>query len=165
MRSFFATSFAAEGVVSVDVVLSMSTGEFYEPLMYFLNITGTSHKHLTTCSLFRFTMIYNVSGRSQNRLMARVSTERRQRRQFTLAQRRHLVTLVDRAMQDVGINKPFKANMRKIYTEWLLEQDADAAIPSASRLNVSAWILESVKGIKKETIVNSWRKTGFSYFE
>ena len=66
---------------------------------------------------------------------------------------------------DVGINKPFKANMRKIYTEWLLEQDADAAIPSASRLNVSAWILESVKGIKKETIVNSWRKTGFSYFE
>ena len=26
MRSFFATSFAAEGVVSVDVVLSMSTG-------------------------------------------------------------------------------------------------------------------------------------------
>jgi hypothetical protein len=66
---------------------------------------------------------------------------------------------------DVGINKPFKANMRKIYTEWLLEQDADAAIPSASCLDVSAWILESVKGIKKETIVNSWRKTGFSYFE
>jgi hypothetical protein len=66
---------------------------------------------------------------------------------------------------NVGINKPFKANMRKIYTEWLLEQDADAAIPSAFRLNVSAWILESVKGIKKEMIVNSWRKTGFSYFE
>jgi hypothetical protein len=66
---------------------------------------------------------------------------------------------------NVGINKPFKANMRKIYTEWILEQDADAAIPSASRLNVSAWILEAVGGIKKETIVNSWRKTGFSYFE
>ena len=56
---------------------------------------------------------------------------------------------------DVGINKPFKANMRKIYTEWLLDQDADAAIPSACRLNVSAWILEAVEGIKKETIVNS----------
>jgi hypothetical protein len=66
---------------------------------------------------------------------------------------------------DVGINKPFKANMRKIYTEWLLEQDVDAAIPSASCLDVSAWILETVKGIKKEMIVNSWRKTGFSYFE
>jgi len=61
---------------------------------------------------------------------------------------------------DVGINKPFKANMRKIYMEWLLGQDADAAIPSASRLNLSSWILESVEGIKKETIVNSWRKTG-----
>jgi hypothetical protein len=66
---------------------------------------------------------------------------------------------------DVGINKPCKANMRKIYTEWLLEQDADTAIPSASRLHVSAWILESVEGIKKEKIVNSWPKTGFSYFE
>ncbi len=54
---------------------------------------------------------------------------------------------------DVGINKPFKANMRKIYTEWLLEQDADAAIPSASRLDVSAWILESVKGIKKKRLL------------
>jgi len=45
---------------------------------------------------------------------------------------------------DTGINKPFKANMRKIYTEWLLGQDADAAIPSASCLNVSSWILEAV---------------------
>ena len=53
---------------------------------------------------------------------------------------------------DVGINKPFKVNMRKIYTEWLLDQDVDAAIPSASRLNVSAWILEAVEGIKKEMI-------------
>ena len=66
---------------------------------------------------------------------------------------------------DVGINKPFKANMRTICTDWLLEQDADTAIPFASRLDVSAWILEAVEGIKKETIVNSWRKTGFSYFE
>jgi len=66
---------------------------------------------------------------------------------------------------DLKINKPFKANMRKIYTDWLLEQDEDVAIPSASRLDVSAWILEAVEGIKKETIVNSWRKTGFCYFE
>ena len=66
---------------------------------------------------------------------------------------------------NVGINKPFKTNMRKIYMEWLLKQDADAAIPSASCLNESAWILEAVEGINKETIVNSWRKTGFSYFE
>ena len=66
---------------------------------------------------------------------------------------------------DVGINKPFKANMRKIYMEWLLDQDADATIPSASHLNVSALILEAVEGVKKETIVNLWRKTGFHYFE
>jgi hypothetical protein len=66
---------------------------------------------------------------------------------------------------NVGIDKPFKANMQKNYTEWLLRQDADTAIPFASCLDVLAFILEAVKGIKKELIVNSWRKTGFSYFE
>jgi hypothetical protein len=73
--------------------------------MYFLNTTGTSHKHLTTCSLSRLTMIYNVSGTSQNCLSAWVSIERHHRRQYTLAQRGHIVTLVDsdRAMQEDGI--------------------------------------------------------------
>ena len=49
-------------------------------------------------------MIYALSGTSQNRLLARVSIQRRQRRQFTLAQRRHIVTLVDRAVQEDGVS-------------------------------------------------------------
>jgi len=67
---------------------------------------------------------------------------------------------------NIEMNKLFKVNTRKIFTKWFLGQNADAAIPSASCLDdVSAWILEAVEGIKKETIVNSWRKTGFSYFD
>jgi hypothetical protein len=65
---------------------------------------------------------------------------------------------------DIRINKPFKANMRNFYTEWLVGQDVDASIPSPSCLNVSSWILDAVEGIKKETIVNPWRKTG-NYFK
>jgi transposase-like protein len=49
-------------------------------------------------------MIYNVGGTSQNRLLARVSIQRCQRRQFTLAQRRPIVTLVDRAVQEDGVS-------------------------------------------------------------
>ena len=48
-------------------------------------------------------MIYYVSGTSQTRLSARVSVERHHHPQFTLASRRHIVTLVDRAMQEDGI--------------------------------------------------------------
>ena len=48
-------------------------------------------------------MIYALSGMSQTRLSARVSVER-QRRMFTLAQRRPIVTRVDRAMQEGGIS-------------------------------------------------------------
>ena len=48
-------------------------------------------------------MIYALSVTSQSRLLARVSTER-QRRIYTLAQRRHIVTLVDRAVQEDGVS-------------------------------------------------------------
>jgi len=57
-------------------------------------------------------MIYNVSGTSQNRLLARVSIERHHRRQYTLAQRCHIITLVDRAMQEDGI--PFIRAMENL---------------------------------------------------
>ena len=49
-------------------------------------------------------MIYALSGTSQNRLSARVSIQRHQRRQLTLAQRRHIVTLFDRAVQEDGMH-------------------------------------------------------------
>ncbi len=50
-------------------------------------------------------MIYALSGTSQNQLLARVSVERRHCRVFSLAQRCHIVTLVDRALQyGVSIN-------------------------------------------------------------
>ena len=29
---------------------------------------------------------------------------------------------------------------------------------------VSAWVKESVARVSEETVINSWRKTGFSYF-
>ena len=48
-------------------------------------------------------MIYALSGTSQSRLSARVSVER-QRHIYTLAQRRHIVTLVDRAVQEDGVS-------------------------------------------------------------
>ena len=84
--------------------------------MYFLNLTGTSHKHLTTCSLPRLTMIYNVSGTSQTRLLARVFE--RQHRMFTLAQRRHIDTLVDRAMQEDGISLNHAAENLQVSGRW-----------------------------------------------
>ena len=72
--------------------------------MYFLNIT----KYLTNISqLAHFPdlpkMIYALGGTSQSRLSARVSVER-QRRIYTLAQRRQTVTLVDRAVQEDGVS-------------------------------------------------------------
>jgi hypothetical protein len=57
---------------------------------------------------------------------------------------------------DVVINKPFKAKMRTSYMEWLMDQDPDEAIMC---------IVDAVDKISEETVRNSWRKTGFSYFD
>ena len=64
-----------------------------------------------------------------------------------------------------GINKPYKSNMMKVYTAWLLEQDPNLPIRAAKREDVSAWILEAVGSITNKTIRNAWRKTGYSYYE
>ena len=66
---------------------------------------------------------------------------------------------------DVGFNKPYKANYTKLYTRFLMNQDADQPLSGAKRKDVSQWILDGVGAISKETVKNAWRKKGYSYFE
>ena len=66
---------------------------------------------------------------------------------------------------DVGFNKPYKSNMKKVYTGWLISQEANTPFRSPSRQEVSAWIIEAVGGISAETAQKAWCKTGYSYFE
>ena len=65
---------------------------------------------------------------------------------------------------DVGINKPFKSNMKKLYTDFIMGQDPDGQIRGATRIEVSGWILEAVGQISEATTKNVWRKTGYSYY-
>ena len=66
---------------------------------------------------------------------------------------------------DVGINKPYKASMTKVFTSWLLDQDPNNPIRAAKREDVSAWILQALAGITDVTVKNAWRKSGYSYYE
>ncbi len=66
---------------------------------------------------------------------------------------------------DVGFNKAFKAKLRTEYNGWLLEQNPDLpTIPGTTHRDVSNWIIAPEKAVTDETIKNSWRKTGYSYF-
>jgi hypothetical protein len=65
---------------------------------------------------------------------------------------------------DVGFNKPYKSNMSKIYTDFMMGQDSSQPFRGAMRLEVSQWIINAVGGISRDTVVNAWRKTGYSYF-
>ncbi len=64
----------------------------------------------------------------------------------------------------IGFNKPYKAAMSQIYTNFMMGQDVDALLQGATHHNVSGWILEAVGSISKETVINSWRNTRFLYF-
>ena len=65
---------------------------------------------------------------------------------------------------DVGYNKAFKAKLRTEYNTWLLDQDPDERIPATTRRNVANWIVAAEANIIDDTLKNSWRKTGYSYF-
>jgi hypothetical protein len=66
---------------------------------------------------------------------------------------------------DVDFNKPYKANYTKLYTKFLMNQDANQPLSGAKRKDVSQWILNAVGAISEETVKNAWRKKGYSYFE
>jgi hypothetical protein len=66
---------------------------------------------------------------------------------------------------NVGFNKPYKANYTKLYTKFLMKQDADQPLSGAKCEDVSQWILDAVGAISEETVKNAWFKKGYSYFE
>ena len=65
---------------------------------------------------------------------------------------------------DVGYNKAFKAKMCEEYTLWMVTQDPDLPIPTTTRRQLSEWIISATKNVSAETIRNTWRKTGYSYY-
>jgi transposase-like protein len=58
---------------------------------------------------------------------------------------------------DVGINKPFKNYVRRMFDEWLI---ANLNNNKPKRNDVSQWILDAWKLVTVDTIRNSWRKVG-----
>jgi hypothetical protein len=63
-------------------------------------------------------------------------------------------------MLDVGVNKPFKNNVRHEFDTWLVGSES----LKPQRQDVSMWIDAAWKGITVNTIVNSWRKCGIKHF-
>jgi hypothetical protein len=60
---------------------------------------------------------------------------------------------------DVGINKPFKDNMRWFYSKFLVENAGTK--PKITREVMSKWIADSWELVSTETILNSCKKIGF----
>jgi hypothetical protein len=58
----------------------------------------------------------------------------------------------------------FKAKLRIEYNTWLLDQDPNQRIPATTRRDVANWIIAAEKNITDDTLKNSWRTFGYSYF-
>jgi hypothetical protein len=46
----------------------------------------------------------------------------------------------------------------------MMMQDPNVPIPGSMHHNVTQWIINVQNNISMETICNTWRKTGFSYY-
>jgi hypothetical protein len=67
---------------------------------------------------------------------------------------------------DVGIGKPFKDHIRSQWSAWRDDEGADASLKLvASRSQGCQWVKNAwYEKVTTETVKNSWRKSGFSYF-
>lgn len=61
---------------------------------------------------------------------------------------------------DVGVNKPFKDRLKKIYMEEAAKIPGNQTF-SITRQMIAGWIAEAWSGITTETILNTIRKIGF----
>ena len=63
---------------------------------------------------------------------------------------------------DVVVNKPFKDNIRKLYSDWLLNKDhpltPSGKIKKPSVTLLCEWILASWSTISSESIINGFKK-------
>uniref|UniRef100_A0A1E1X208 Putative pogo transposable element n=1 Tax=Amblyomma aureolatum TaxID=187763 RepID=A0A1E1X208_9ACAR len=67
---------------------------------------------------------------------------------------------------DVSINKPFKDNVRRLYTEWMAAGNHDLTPAGKIRRPtidmLCRWIIEAWSVIPREMVVRSFKKTGIS---
>ena len=67
---------------------------------------------------------------------------------------------------DVGINKPFKARVRALWEEWMIDEiDRTGMVYAPTREDISSWVAQVVWGMDGKPLMrNAWRKTGYDWF-
>ena len=55
---------------------------------------------------------------------------------------------------DVGINKPFKARVRALWEEWMIEKiDRTGMVYAPSREDISSWVAQVVWGMDRKPLM------------
>jgi hypothetical protein len=62
---------------------------------------------------------------------------------------------------DVGINRPFKRELKRQWEDWV--EDAGTDLQAPSRRDVAEWVITAHAMIPTATVKSAWKKTGFSW--
>lgn len=67
---------------------------------------------------------------------------------------------------DVGVNKPFKTRLRKLWEEWMISTGLNNAgkISPPTRKDIAEWCCESSQDLPAQMVMNAWRHGVYSYF-
>lgn len=66
---------------------------------------------------------------------------------------------------DVGIGKPLKNRVRRLWNEWMVAKDKDDAYKPPEKPLLAKWIIDGLNDLPKQLIRNSWRHHDFGYFK
>ena len=66
---------------------------------------------------------------------------------------------------DVGVNKPFKSRMRKLWEEWMISTGLhQGKIDPPTRKHIAEWCSVSSQDLPAQMVRNSWRHGMYSYY-
>lgn len=66
---------------------------------------------------------------------------------------------------DVGVNKPFKSRMRKLWEEWMISTGLNQGkITPPTRKHIAEWCWTSSQDLPPSMVRNAWRHGAYSYY-
>jgi hypothetical protein len=66
---------------------------------------------------------------------------------------------------DIGVNKPFKTQMRNLWENWMIDYGLTTGITKApERADIAEWVAQAKDLLTEQIVRNSWRHGAYTFF-
>jgi DDE superfamily endonuclease len=66
---------------------------------------------------------------------------------------------------DIGVNKPFKVRIRKLWEQWMVAEGlATNTTSPPTRKHIADWAIQAINEIPEQLVRNAWRHGEYAYY-